>query len=451
MYVERLALSNIKGFTKERKVDLALPARGGWIVLAGRNGSGKTTLLRALALCLAGPSLARTLVPNFSNWLTTGEEFGTVSAWVQRNGRSDRLLRPEPGGGALPKGPYPLTLTWLQSGPRIARSAYTYAVRPELDAVPGTIGERGPWAENPRGWFASGYGPFRRLLGGSPEAQRLMRTAGPLARMASLFTEDASVSESVSWLIDLHLLQLEGRGGAEELLGTVLAVLSDGLLPDRYQIRTVDSAGLWVSARGSKSRFPLAEVSDGYRTMAALVLDLIRQIHAAYGQVRTQPLERGGTAVTAPGVVLIDEIETHLHLSWQRLVGPWLRQHFPNIQFIVTTHSPYVCQAADPDGLIRLPAPHEQHPPEVVEPELYRRIVFGSGDDAAISDLFGLDTPYSPRAEDKRRRLVALESKLYTEGLGGKEATEYKELSQLLLSSLGTRATEIAASLSEAP
>lgn len=241
---------------------------------------------------------------------------------------------------------------------------------------------------------------------------------------------------------------LEGRSGAQALLDTVLAVLSDGPLPDRYDIRSVDSEGLWVTQRSPrKTSFPLREMSDGYRTMAALVLDLIRQIHAAFGTVRTRPLTGRGIALTAPGVVLIDEVETHLHLTWQRQVGPWMRQHFPNIQFIVTTHSPYVCQAADPDGLIRLPGPSELRAPAPVDQELYQRVVFGSGDDAAISQLFGLETLYSDRAQDERRRLVELESKLYTEGLTAKEGAEYERLSKILASSLETRAAEVIASL----
>ena len=47
------------------------------------------------------------------------------------------------------------------------------------------------------------------------------------------------------------------------------------------------------------------------------------------------------------GVILIDEIDAHLHPAWQKRIGFWLKAHFPNIQFIVTTHSPFICQAAD--------------------------------------------------------------------------------------------------------
>ncbi|MHB9863380.1 AAA family ATPase [Streptomyces sp. YIM S03343] len=228
----------------------------------------------------------------------------------------------------------------------------------------GKSGPRGPWAENPIGWFCAGYGPFRRLTGGSSEAQRLMVNQGPSGRLATLFHEDASLAEGVAWLIDLRLRAYEedsGQGVAGSLLGKVLELLRDGLLPDRYQIQRVTADGLWVVEGGRRGPgFPLKEMSDGYRTVAALMLDIVRQLHGVYGYLHTSPTASGGISVIQPGVVLIDEVDAHLHVTWQRKIGDWLQEHFPNIQFIVSSHSPYICQAADEGGLIRLPAVDEQ-------------------------------------------------------------------------------------------
>jgi hypothetical protein len=143
---------------------------------------------------------------------------------------------------------------------------------------------------------------------------------------------------------------------------------------------------LWVVEDGLKGPgFPLKEMSDGYRTVAALVLDIVRQIHGVYGRLDTASTAGGGTAITQPGVVLIDEVDAHLHVTWQRKIGGWLQEHFLNIQFIVSNHSPYICQAADEGGLIRLPGVDEQQAPEVVAEDLYRRGVHGSGDNAVRS------------------------------------------------------------------
>jgi hypothetical protein len=302
----------------------------------------------------------------------------------------------------------------------------------------------GPWGANPFGWFCAAYGPFRRLVGGTSEAQRLMSSPGPVGRLASLFHEDASLAEGVQWLIEMHLRALEGDELHRRLKQSALQLLGDDLFPNDYQISDVTSDGLWVSHQGD--RFPLREMSDGYRTVAALVLDLLSRLYNSYGPI---PLvfPDGTPAIMNPGVVLIDEADAHLHVTWQQRIAGWLKKHFPNIQFIVTTHSPYICQAADPGGLIRLPGPDEPKPPEVVDEQLYERVVYGSGDDAVLSELFGLESPYSERAEKLRRELVALERKVVTGRASESEAAHYEELGERLNSSLVARTDEVAARL----
>ncbi|GAB3274082.1 AAA family ATPase [Kineosporia babensis] len=307
--------------------------------------------------------------------------------------------------------------------------------------------QNGPWTDNPRGWFVAGYGPFRRLAGGGVESQRLMTAPAPVARLVTLFHEDASVSESVSWLIDQHLRSLEGRPGAEALLDAVLKIMGHGLLPDGYIIERVDADGLWVAREGQ--RLALREMSDGYRTVASLVLDILHQIHEAQGTLQVSHDEEGAPYVDAPGVVLIDELDAHLHISWQKIVGDWLKTHFPAIQFIVSSHSPYICQSADPRGLIRLGGPNDQTPPTTVSDDLYSLVIYGSGDDAAISDLFDVDTPYSRRAEEARRRLVQLEQRIVDGQASEVEVGEYDDLLRRTTSSLLSRVEEVATRLAE--
>lgn len=83
----------------------------------------------------------------------------------------------------------------------------------------------------------------------------------------------------------------------------------------------------------------------------------------------------------------------------------------------------------------------------MVDEDLYRRVVFGSADDAVLSELFGLDTPYSGRAEEHRRRLVELERKVYAATASEAEVAEYRELGRLLTSSVQSRVAEVAARL----
>lgn len=218
-----------------------------------------------------------------------------------------------------------------------------------------------------------------------------MSTPGPVARVATLFYEGASLTEGVRWLADKHIRSLEGNEWADELVRAAIRVLADGLLPDDYEVSEVDADGVWAVSGGHQ--FPLREMSDGYRSLAALVVDLIKQVHDCFGDLHFE-VRDSLPMITAPGVVIIDEVDAHLHVSWQRRIGTWLKTHFPNIQFIVTTHSPYICQAADPGGLIRLPGPNEDKPPHVVGQDLYERVIYGSGDDAVLTELFGLGTPH---------------------------------------------------------
>lgn len=445
MYISRVRLENIRGFSGSRNVDLTLTrpdgSHAGWTVIAGRNGSGKTSLLRAIALSVSTSFAAPSLMPDLRDWITTGQIDGTVKSW----------LRADPDVDDWPEQTEKKVTTFTVSRHWKAHFSVGSPQRRSIGPLPIQTASL-PFAEkltiaNRFGWFCAAYGPFRRLVGGTAEAQRLMQAPSNLARMASLFNEDASLAEGVQWLIEQHLRALEDRPGAKTLKRFALSILADGLLPDSYQVAEVDSDGLWVSI--NNERFPLREMSDGYRTVTALVVDLLKQLNDAYGNLAFQVKDNTPT-ITSPGVVIIDEADAHLHVSWQKRIGGWLKTHFPNIQFIVTTHSPYICQAADPGGLIRLPGPHEDEPPRVVEPELYERIIFGSGDDAVLSELFGLDSPYSERADELRSKAVSLENKVVAEQASEQEIADYLELRRQLNSSPATRAREVEARLEAA-
>ena len=80
-------------------------------------------------------------------------------------------------------------------------------------------------------------------------------------------------------------------------------------------------------------QFKFTEVSDGFAAVLDIVADLILKMQDDSSLTRSYQKE---------GIVLIDEIETHLHLALQKVIMPLLTKVFPNIQFIITTHSPFV-------------------------------------------------------------------------------------------------------------
>lgn len=442
MHITRIGIVDVRGVGT---IDADLTTAGDvprWVVLAGRNGAGKSTVLRSLALAISGPTVARLLAESFSGWIRDGHPTAWVGARL-RMARDDRLTDsatspdddpwvgltwsrsvdgPEPDmlpglyfgvnrGPAVDGGPEPALsprmISEMKRGKMFGSDGRTQVLKQA--GWPGPF--QGPWAENVDGWFIAGYGPFRRLSSASSEAVRLMMSPGRPGALASLFREDASLSESVEWLQrEVYLPRLEGDERAASLEMLVLRMLDDGLLPDRVSVVKIDSKGLWVSSPDGGT-FPLTALSDGYRTVAGLVLDIIRQVYRSAGEVPFIDAD-GRVLVTAEGVVLIDEIDVHLHVTWQRRIGFWLKEHFPGIQFIVTTHSPFVCQAADPGGLIRL-TPSWEHgaTAEVVAGEEFNRVVNGTLDDALLTDLFGLDSTLSDRAEAARALLSELEAK----------------------------------------
>ena len=95
-------------------------------------------------------------------------------------------------------------------------------------------------------------------------------------------------------------------------------------------------------------RFPLGLLSDGQRSMAALAADISLRC------VQLNPHLAGDAPRETEGVALIDELDLHLHPNWQRVVIRNLTSLFPNLQFVATTHSPFIVQSLDGQGLVNL-------------------------------------------------------------------------------------------------
>lgn len=103
--------------------------------------------------------------------------------------------------------------------------------------------------------------------------------------------------------------------------------------------------GFLAATHAEHGRLPITMMSDGVRNMIAMVADL------AYRCVRLNPhLGESATAET-PGIVLIDEVDLHLHPRWQQLIVGQLQAAFPKMQFIFSTHSPHVLSAIDADTI----------------------------------------------------------------------------------------------------
>jgi predicted ATPase len=158
----------------------------------------------------------------------------------------------------------------------------------------------------------------------------------------------------------------------------------------------------------------MRDISDGCRGVYATVLDLIHGMHEVYrsaSDLFTKNRE-GRTVVNRPGVVLIDEVEAHLHPSWQREIPEWLKTHFPLVQFLVSTHSPFVAQAADPNGVFVLPLQNESdRRPRALSEEEYKKLRWASAQRTLLGSAFGVPSTRSRWADRQIRHFQTLDAK----------------------------------------
>lgn len=415
MYIQRVVLENLKGFSSLdfsfQRPDARL---AGWTVLTGDNGSGKTALLKAIALALVGPDVGRALQPSLRGWIREGSQAAEIAVQI-RVQDEDKFTT-----GRRYSDSFWSELELQKNG------------GPEVSMKPGSKRRgnkrgplNGPWADNTGGWFAAGYGPFRRLYGASPEAQRLMSGPSRVARFATMFKEDATLLECEIWLRDLSHKSLEQRPRERHVLDQIISLLNNDFLRNDLKVERVDSDGLWLRDAAGTT-LSLSDMSEGYRAALALMIDILRHMDQVYGDRDLVDYQDNTAVVPHPGLVLIDEIDVHLHPAWQREIGFWLKKRFPNVQFIVTTHSALVCQAADENGIFHLPPPGSGEKPFQVNSEDYWRIVRSKADDVYLSPAFGLTQTRSPEAVSARQNYARLKAKRKGIGLTLEEDRQFK-------------------------
>lgn len=397
MYIDKIKLHNLKGFER-LDFDLARPdgTYAGWTVFTGDNGAGKSTLLKAVALGLVGREVARSLQPNLQRWVREGQAEGCITLTLQPQQGIDEYLKK--GGTSYKKFDAALSLKAL--GDHVVLE----------DGQKTSPAARGPWSGQASGWFSCGYGPFRRVFGASSDATELM-VAPITERYVTMFQEAASLLAVDRWLRDLSHKKLEKREAETRLLSLIIDVLQDDLMPNQITVDAVDSGGLWLRDRNGL-RLAWPDMSDGYRSALALLVDILRHLVKTYGfDGLTEHDAQGRLTVARSGVVMIDEIDAHLHPEWQQKIGFWLKRHFPNIQFLVTTHSPIICQAADPNGLFVLPEPGSSDASRALTEAEYQQIIAARPDEILRTPAFGLQNTRSPKAVAARAQYSALKAK----------------------------------------
>ncbi len=134
------------------------------------------------------------------------------------------------------------------------------------------------------------------------------------------------------------------KGEGQELKAVAKAI--EQFVPEYSLLRVKRAPRPHMLINKGKETFNLDQLSDGEKNLITLVGDIARRLAIANPNSK-EPLK-------GEGIILIDEIDLHLHPKWQRLMIPQLTKVFPNCQFIITTHSPQVLSHVKPESIFLL-------------------------------------------------------------------------------------------------
>ena len=420
MYIKQLEIKNIRSI-KHFKMSFDEPA--GWHVLIGDNGAGKSSVIRSIALALVGPEEIKGITPNWNEWLKFDETSGNINVEIEKTKGIDKQTSQVNSGSnkSGTKLEFPVNLKLIKE----VSDGFVQLVEKAKSEAITTV-----WSSN-TGWFSAGYGPFRRFTGGSPEKEKVFEN-NRLTRLAShlsLFGEDVALTEATKWLMTLKYQYLEKLTSVDLLNDIKSFVNSEDFLPHQAKLTEVGSNGVTFTD-GNGIPISVTQMSDGYRSILSLTFELLRQLIRVYGSEEVfKNVRKKIFTIDLPGVVLIDEVDAHLHPTWQTRIGQWFIKYFPNIQFIVTTHSPLVCRACERGSIWRLAAPGTENKSGQITGIDKDRLIYGNVLDAYGTEIFGEAISISKEGNDKRTRLGELNIKsLLGEKVDENELTALKKI-----------------------
>ena len=303
MFLESIQLKNFRSIRElEISFETPLDEQGEseirkWTLLLGQNGVGKSSLLKAIGLLLGGSDALAKLLGQPSSWVRNRCKAAEVSG-VLRTAQGERRE------------------IALRINKDDSISELLYKNRGSLDPLDRAI------SHTARNYFVVGYGALRRLAIDESIARRSQK---PLRAQSleTLFDSDAVLNPLQSWAMGL-----EYRTGDEGL--RIIRRTMNDLLPD-VSFVTIDRDQGDLIFKTPDGNVPLSYLSDGYQNVAAWIGDLLYRITDVFGDYQ-KPME-------ARGLLLIDEIDSHLHPAWQRQLREFLTNKLPNFQIIGTSHS----------------------------------------------------------------------------------------------------------------
>ena len=336
MQLKQLTLTQVRVF-EQAKFDF----QPGMNLLVGINGAGKSTVLDVLRIMLSQtlPKFTASRsrpIPFAESDITVGEGALTAELNFEAAGISfEHLMH-------MPREKY---VADKNKEGKVREQTYDLEKRNHLN----TDGK-----ELPRDLKSSAKQPLviyfstRRSLPSMAAPSRQSSTGKQTAAFADALTHrELRLREFAEWWLVQETLADE-TGNAS--LGRRLNVLNNAVtsfLDGCTNLRAVREPETTLLIDKDDATLDVRQLSDGERGMVALVLDLARRLAQANPEM-PDPLRDG------KAVVLIDELDLHLHPRWQRTIVQTLTTTYPNCQFIATTHSPQIIGEVPPDNIILL-------------------------------------------------------------------------------------------------
>jgi len=319
-------------------------------LIIGENASGKTTVLEAAAVAVGSWLLglngqsARNIresdvryvfeqietrarrLPQYPVEIIASGDFDSIDVPVTEHFRWRRELR-----GTKRKTTQGDTED-LQSAARRYEQALIMGERPTLPVIRYFSAGRLWEPEKRAAGGRSNYTDYRDVVDKYLDSLR-----SPLFGYESCMDPGNSAKKLVWWILEERRIELDEGRESSHLRAVYGAILS--MMPELESVAVnLSLKDLVLHYAGDRS-VAFSDLSDGYRNVVAMVADL------AIKMVMLNPHFGGDALLKTDGVVLIDELDLHLHPKWQRRVVEDLRRTFPKVQFICTTHSPFVVQS----------------------------------------------------------------------------------------------------------
>ncbi len=380
MYISKIRLKNIRCF-EEIEIDLNAGSDiRTWAVILGNNGTGKTTLLRSIAVGLCDRTSAAGLISDLQGeWVRKGSSDGrgTIEIELKVPGESRTVSS---------------KLTIVNDGGRETIEDFDSPSKraPEEDI------------------FVCAYGAGRGIYGTRDYPKYRI-----IDSVHTLFDYEMSLQNS-----ELTLRRIQS-GGID--IGKILESIDEILMLSLGSTRLTTSG---ITINGPWGKFiPLGSVGDGYRSTLTWITDFLGWAMFHQGNV----LKREELS----GIILIDELEQHLHPSWQRKIISLLHNQFPSTQFIATSHSP-VCASGladlsdDDCRLVAFERADDEGPVKADEIPSLRGL---RADQVLRSKTFGLPETRNPAMQEKLEQFQKL---LLLESLSQEEEAELAELRNLI-------------------